>query len=199
MSKVHLEILQKLVNLPTAPFVETHVIRHIEDFVSRRPRLRVRRDRFGNMLVKYEPTRKTKSKLRPVLFAAHMDHPGFVATKMVDERRVYADFRGWVQRPYFDKAKIRFFSDGQWVPATIEKVIMDSPSNANARRAASSARAFGTHAPSGVIAVVKSPVKPDSPGMWHIKDAMIRGNRIHARVCDDIAGLAAIICMLDVI
>lgn len=200
MPKAQLERLRELVNLPTAPFVETHVIRYIEDFVSQKPRLRLRRDRFGNLLVKYEPARKSKAKVRPVLFAAHMDHPGFVATKMLNGSRVQAQFLGWVQKSYFNKARIRFFSEGQWVPAIVEKVIVDSPRNRTARRADSSARSFGANAPpSGVIASVKTPVKPNSPGMWNIKDASFRGNRIYARVCDDIAGLAAIVSALDVI
>ena len=134
-----------------------------------------------------------------MLFAAHMDHPGFVATEMTGERRVRADFRGWVQRPYFDGQRIQFYSRGAWVPGRIVEII---PQKAEGRQrrvsAAASARSFGADAPPGaVVASVKGLVAPGSPGMWAIPDAVVRDHRIHARACDDVAGLAAILCMLD--
>lgn len=200
MSQAHLKILRQVVDLPTAPFAEGHVIRHVEDFVSRRSSLSLRRDPYGNMLVRYHPGQKSKRRIRPVLLAAHMDHPGFVAAEMIDGRRVRADFRGWVEAPYFKKAGIRFFSGGRWIPATIEKIIRNEPMKPADRRAAFSARSFGAKAPPvAVIAAVKAPIEPGSPGMWNLADATIRGRRLHARVCDDLAGLAAILCMLDVV
>lgn len=33
--------------------------------------------------------------------------------------------------------------------------------------------------------------------MWRLADAPIRANKLYARACDDLAGLAAVICMLD--
>lgn len=200
MSQAHLRILRQVVDLPTAPFAEGHVIRHIEDFVSRRSSLSLRRDRYGNMLVRYDPGKKPKIRIRPVLLAAHMDHPGFVATEMIEGGRVRADFRGWVEAPYFKNARIRFFSDGRWIPATVEKIIRHEPMKPADRRASFSARSFGAKTPPvAVIAVVKKPIKPGSPGMWNLADATIRGRRLRARVCDDLAGLAAILCMFDVV
>jgi len=200
VSKSHLRILKSLVNLPTAPFVETHVINYIEDFVARRKALRMTRDPFGNLHVRYQPPRKTRRRIRPVLFAAHMDHPGFVAEQMIDDHHVRAAFRGWVRASYFKNEKIRFHSAGRWVPATIEKIIPHKPKSPGARRAASSARSFGADAPpAAVIARIKSPVEKNSPGMWALPDAAIRGNVLRARMCDDIAGLAAILCMLDAV
>jgi len=38
---------------------------------------------------------------------------------------------------------------------------------------------------------------PGSPGMWDFPDPQIRGQRIYARGCDDIAGAAAILSALD--
>lgn len=197
MSKTHLKTLRNVVNLPTAPFVETHVADYIRAFVARRPQLRLRSDRFGNLLVRYEPRRKLKKRIRPLLFAAHMDHPGFVAGRMLDARRVEAEFAGWVEAPYFTNARIRFFSDGRWVPATVEKIIRRKPPGPAARRAEFSARSFGANAPpAGVIARVKTPVEPNAPGMWGLPDATLRGHRLHARACDDLAALAAVLCAL---
>lgn len=203
-SRRHLRILQELVNLPTAPFVERYVIAYIRAFVAARPALRMRADRFGNLLVTYSPAgkssppRRAKSSGRPILFAAHMDHPGFAATRMIDARRVEAEFRGWVSTPYFAGEKIQFFDSGRWIPATIERVMEDQPATAGARRATRSANTFrNERPPRGVIARVARPVVPGSPGMWALPDARIHGHQLHARVCDDLAGLAAVLCMLD--
>lgn len=195
MSRQQLALLQKLVNLPTAPFVETHVVDFIKTFVARHDALKLSSDRFGNLLIRYMPQRRAKLAGRPVLFAAHMDHPGFVATKMESKDRVRADFRGWVRMPFFKGTKIRFYSDGAWIPATIEKTIPQKAS-----KAATSARPLDADSPpAAIIAKTRGPIDVGAPGMWDLPDATIRNNRLHARVCDDIAGLAGILCMLDAI
>lgn len=193
MSKQQLGLLEKLVNLPTAPFVESHVADFIKAFVAKHRTLSLSTDRFGNLLVRYVPQRRARLAGRPVLFAAHMDHPGFVATGMESKGRVRADFRGWVRNSYFKGTKIRFFSHGKWIPATIEKTIPQKASKATA-----SARSFGADSPpAAVIAKTNGIIEDNAPGMWALPDARFRNHRIHARVCDDIAGLAGILCMLD--
>ncbi len=199
-AKKDLAILKQVVNLPTAPFVEGQVIRYIQGFIAQRPQLRLRTDPFGNLLVRYLPRRRAKQRGRPILLAAHMDHPGFTAVRMTDDRRVYAEFRGWVRSPYFKNERVRFFSDGAWVPGRIVEVIPHRPGKSVPRRAAASARSFGADAPpKAIVAQVRQPVQPGSPGMWGIGDAVIRGHRIFARACDDVAGLAGILCALDAI
>ncbi|MEK6644132.1 MAG: hypothetical protein AABZ08_09500 [Planctomycetota bacterium] len=193
-----LKTLREVVNLPTAPFVESRVIAYIRDFVARRKPLRLTTDPFGNLLVRYTPPRKSARLGRPILFAAHMDHPGFTATRMLDAKRVEADFRGWVSASYFPGERIQFFSGGRWIPATIEKVIAAKPATPRDKKAAASASSFRDQSPpQGVIARCAAPVAPGSPGMWNIPDAVIRGTQLHTRACDDLAGLAGILCMLD--
>lgn len=197
MSAQRLKILRDVVNLPTAPFVESRVIAYIRAFVARRPALRLTADPFGNLLVRYTPRRKARVG-RPILFAAHMDHPGFTATRTLDSRRIEADFRGWVSASYFANERIQFFSNGRWVPAKIEKVIPAKPTTSRDKKAAASASSFRDQSPpQGVIARCAAPVALGSPGMWNIPDALIRGTQLHARACDDVAGLAGILCMLD--
>ena len=201
MSKRDLGILCDVVDLPTAPFIERYVIDYIRGFVASRPALRLRSDRFGNLLVQYTPAgRHRRNTNRPVLFAAHMDHPGFVATEMVDDKRLRAEFRGWVRAPYFAGQRVKFFSEGRWIGGRIQKVIRQGAEARPARRATASARSFGADAPpDAVIATVSGAVTPGSPGMWGLPDATIRGHRLRSRMCDDTAGLAAILCMLDAI
>ena len=194
----HLRILKDLVNLPTAPFVEGCVIDYIRRFVAGRPQLTTSADRFGNLRVRYTPTGADRSKGRPVLFAAHMDHPGFCATRMIDKDHVHAEWRGWVMGSYFLNERVQFRSGSRWISGRIVKVIPQKPTSAEGRRAVASARSFGAEAPPAAVVVkVREPVEPGSPGMWGIGDAVIRGHQIRARMCDDTAGLAGILCMLD--
>ncbi len=186
MSKAHLDILKQMVDLPTAPFVETHVVQYIRDFVAARPQLRLRRDRFGNLMVKYTPKRPVKKPGRPMLFAAHMDHPGFIARKMIDSRHVEAEWHGGVQWPYFKDARIKFHTAGAWAKGRIV-----------AMKRAAGKKVAALAPPKTIVAKVSADIEAGSPGMWDIPDAVIRGNRLHSRVCDDIAALAGIVCMLD--
>lgn len=194
----HRKLLQDLVNLPTSPFCESHVVAFIRRFVAARPQLKMTSDRFGNLLVRYTPTRKGPMRGRPILFAAHMDHPGFCATRMVARDRVHAEWRGWVMGSYFPGERVQFFSGGKWMPGRIIEVIRQKPASQHLKRAAASARSFGAEAPpAAVIVKVGGAIEPGSPGMWGIDDAVIRNNQLRARMCDDIAGLAGILAMLD--
>lgn len=69
-------ILKRLLKQPTAPFHEYHVRAEIEALLKKCPHVKLKRDRFGNLLATYK-NGKAKSKPTWVL-AAHMDHPGFV-------------------------------------------------------------------------------------------------------------------------
>jgi len=199
VSNRHLNVLRTVVDLPTAPFVEGYVAEFIRRFVARRPSLRLRSDQFGNLLVRYAPRGRIKAqgRQRPILFAAHMDHPGFIARRMIDDTRVYAEWRGWVQARYFLHEKIAFYSGGEWIPATIEKVLPYKP-RAIAKRFASRRKPSQADVPpKAILAVSKRPVTAGSPGMWRCRDASIRGRRLHCRASDDLSGVASILCALE--
>ncbi len=186
--KRHVNLLKRVVDLPTALFVEDHVAAFIRAFVEERPQLRLSRDRFGNLLVKYTPKGRTRKPIgRPILFAAHMDHPGFIAGRMIDEKHVEAEWHGGVKLPFFKGSKMRFHVDGKWVRGTIEKTIVGKRKKGAPKDAP----------PKDVVIRVPREIPRGSLGMWDIQDATIRGHRLHARVTDDLSGLAAILCMLD--
>ncbi len=65
--------LEAVLRCPTAPFHEGNVHRVLRDAVAASPRLRARKDAFGNLLVSYGPGRP------PLLFACHTDHPALEA------------------------------------------------------------------------------------------------------------------------
>lgn len=69
-------ILKRILKQPTAPFHEYHVRAEIESILSDVPHVKLKRDKFGNLLASYK-NGNTRSKPTWV-FGAHMDHPAFV-------------------------------------------------------------------------------------------------------------------------
>ena len=75
----HMKLLHEICSLPTAPFIEDRVIQYARQFAIER-KLKLTEDRFGNLLLEL---RGTKPKPSRWVFTAHMDHPGFMAEKML--------------------------------------------------------------------------------------------------------------------
>lgn len=171
-----LSTLHEVCSLPTAPFAEGHVVRYIEAFAKRR-RLKLSRDEHGNMLIEL-PSRSRGPRW---VFTAHMDHPGFVATRMRDARTLETAFRGWVFAEYVKGAKVRFFDGNREVSGVVQSVTL------------------GDERPVPVSAAVKvsRPVAPNAPGMFDQGEARTKGKRFLSRAIDDLGGLAGALQMLD--
>lgn len=196
MKAAHRRMLTELLSLPTSPLNEHFVIDWIRRWAADRPGITVRSDVFGNLRLHLRRGRRRDA--RPLVLSAHMDHPGFEAVEMVSSGRsrrtvgsarrggdglLRAVWRGGVQPEYFPGAGVRFFTDGRRVRGRIRSVEVGG--EAGRRRVSS------------VTVEVPRPVAPGSIGMWDLPDPTIRGSRIHARGCDDIAGLAAILIAMD--
>ncbi len=86
-------ILKRLLKQPTAPFHEYHVRAEIEALLKDCPHVKLKRDKFGNLLATYK---NGKSKSKPTwVLAAHMDHPAFVKPAGSTKRDEW-DFLGGV-------------------------------------------------------------------------------------------------------
>ncbi len=178
------KILKELLSLPTGTFVETAVQDYVSSFCGRTGGVSVSEDRYGNLLVRYcyRPRKVT-----PLVFSAHMDHPGFVARKMCDGRTLRADFRGGVAQEYFSGAKVWFWSGGQRVRGKVLEVT----------KVKKLVRGPVTHRiPEEALVRVSEAVEFDSPGMWDLPEAYERRGNVYARDCDDIAGCAAMLTLL---
>jgi endoglucanase len=184
-----LSILKELLALPTAPFAERFVIGAILRFCGARG-LRVRRDSAGNILVHYRHGQRRIR--RPICLTAHLDHPGFVVERMRDARTVIASWRGGVRPEYFSGARVRFYDETaarngevarRWVRGRI--------------RALHTKLTGGMERVERVEIEVGTELAPGTIGMWDFPDPRVRGARIFARGCDDVAGAAAILCCLD--
>jgi len=174
-----MDILCSLCSVPTAPFAESRVVEFVRDFVARRKELSLRADRHGNLLISLN----SRSRKPRWVFAAHMDHPGFVADKMIGSRKLRAHFRGWVKVEYVRGAKVRFFDGSREIPGVVAETTVENYD----KRAV----------PSSVVISVKSPVAPGSPGMFDQGVGRYSGGKFFSRVCDDLAGAAACLEMLD--
>jgi putative aminopeptidase FrvX len=171
-------LLKELLTLPTSPFHEQHIVEYVKAWAARQPHVRMNFDAFGNIHLRTGPASKNA-----LLLVAHMDHPGFEAQRMSGKNRLTALWRGGVSPEYFPKARVRFFVDGKWIRGVIEKITVVSERGRRRVRTA--------------IVQVNQPVQPGAIGMWDLPDPVVRGSRIYARGCDDIAGLTSILATFE--
>jgi endoglucanase len=178
---VAVKILHELCSTPTAPFAEQFVVAFVERFVAERPGLKLSRDKCGNLLIQLNSPKRPPSSPRWV-FAAHMDHPGFVAEKMHDANTLESRFRGWVKSEFFDGERVRFFNkDESEVVGTVESLTIGAERGV----------------PDRVLVRVEGRVDRNAPGMWDQGTARESNGKFYSRVCDDLAGAAAALTMLD--
>ena len=174
-------ILQDLMSVPTAPFAEHEIVDFIKRFCTRRAGVTLSADAFGNLLIRVR--RGGRRVARPVCITAHMDHPGFVADRMTTPTTLRAHWRGGVPPDYFVGSRVRFRVDGAWIKGTV-RLIKTSVHNKRKR------------VDTALIDVART-VPPGSLGMWALPAPKVRGNRIHAPACDDLAGAAAMLACID--
>ena len=111
-----LPVLRHIVSRPTAPFHEHAVAEAILGYLREMPHVKVRWDKYGNMVARYErkgrhagPTQSRHA------FAAHMDHPGWVRVREQElgpsvhfpDVKHPLQFLGWVPEVYLRKPSVR--------------------------------------------------------------------------------------------
>lgn len=176
--------LKELLSLPTAAFIETAVVDYLERACRRLDGVNLKYDRSGNLLACY---RRNPRPVTPLAFVAHTDHPGFAALEMMGPTTLRAEFRGGVRPEYFKDAKVRFLSDGHWIKGRVLKLSKVLPPRAPG----------GTRVPKEAHIRVSRPVPRNSLGMWDLPGPALRADRVTARACDDLAGVAAVLTLLQ--
>ena len=166
-------LAQRLMSCPAAPFYEAGV-RAVVELICSEHGLHWKRDGFGNVIVRLGD----KSSGRPIVLAAHMDHPGFAVTRALGRNRWEVQFNGGVPDRYFrSDIPLRLLPGN--TPARLGKRI------GNGRHF--EARATATtqpHHPHPEFAV------------WELEDFAVRRRRIHGRSCDDLVGVAGVLATL---
>lgn len=166
--------LLELTNLPTATGHEDRVVAWVERWAARRKNVEIKCDRYGNMMLK----RAGVTSRRPIVFTAHLDHPAFVVTAC-DEDRVTAEFRGGVRDEFFVGTAVRLHRDGSDRPGPSGVVEALRPAEGKGFKTVDVR--FG----SAVDAQRRDILT------WDVGAAKIKGDRLHAPVCDDLAAAAA--------
>ncbi|MDX1682497.1 MAG: M20/M25/M40 family metallo-hydrolase, partial [Phycisphaeraceae bacterium] len=174
----HRQWLTELTDLPTAAGREQRVRAWVDQWVARREGLRTRTDEHGNLLI----GRAGISGRRPIVFEAHMDHPGFVVASAGEP--VIARFLGGVKDDYFPDATVRFYpQEGEPVVGRIQEPI---DSDDWAKRFAIS---------------VDDPeaLQTGDIGHFDVGPSRIVDGRLHAVACDNLASVAAALSAFDVL
>ena len=174
-----MDLLTAVCSIPTAPFCEERVLAFIDEFPADRPGVRLSKDSLGNRLLQVGG----RAKAPRLVFVAHTDHPGFVAGEMEDQHILRARFRGGVAAEYVKNAKVRFFFGPDETTGRVKFVAADERGRAT-----------------DCEIKVKSFVPAGSPGMFDLHAGKIKGKkhpRFHGRCCDDLAGVASALAMLD--
>lgn len=177
-------LLRQCLDLPTAPFREEHVLDFVRERCGPLKSVSLSEDRCGNLIAHYRRGPRVR---RSAFFAAHTDHPGFVVRELNGDGTFSADFRGGVAQAFFDGAKARFFVNGKQHRAAIkveaeEKVKRGSKVYIR---------------PTSVRFKSKHEIPVGAIGMWDLPDAAERNANVRARACDDIAGVAALLALLE--
>jgi putative aminopeptidase FrvX len=175
-------MLLELTQIPTAAGAEDRVIAWIDRWIAgRSDRLEARRDDVGNILL---TQRRHGSTTGLVLATAHLDHPAFIVTGVADGGMLGLEFRGGVNDPYFEGARLEVIGPGN-------------------DRALATVTAL--HADAKPFKRVDARLDGALPGWltagaiarWHFPRAEIADGMIHTDACDDLAAAAAALCALD--
>jgi endoglucanase len=183
-----LRIAARTLSRPTAPYREGAVIAWVREWAAATPHVAVRADRDGNLELRRRGVRPSPS---PLVLAAHMDHPGFRALRARPHRasrargrfEVDALFLGGVRPECFPGAPVRFYgAEGREFPARVLRV-RSLRGQLRARLEA------GAAVPAGAF------------GMWDLppfRRARRDPDLLETRAADDLAGVAAVLALLEV-
>ncbi len=167
------EILD-VISRPAAPFFEREVIRAVRQVVSpllANSRVQLCSDRYGNLVLSF---RNARSRILPtIVFASHMDHPGFQITA-ADGIQVQAKILGGLPRgEKLLQTKVRVYSAAGEFSGVVSELV-ESDEDA-------------------VRFTLSSEFRGDIPSAFAVPDVdrfRISAPFLHGRAMDDLAGCA---------
>lgn len=168
-----LGLAQQVLTVPTAPYHEHGVKALVMDFCRGLSDVQVEQDKVGNVIAKYR--RRRAGACAPLVFVAHMDHPGF---EMLGGNR--AEFLGGVPKEMFAK--------GQGVR------VYGASGVQRARLARLDASAWPKR--KLVELRVRSPLRKGDFGMWDVPAFRLSGDKLQATAIDDVLGTAVMLATL---
>ncbi len=182
------QILSVLCDTPTAPFREhlvTAAIRQWHSTARRSKALRWREDVAGNIHLDYRAGPKGT---RTLVLEAHLDHPGFIVTGRARDGTINTIFRGGVKPSCFIDASVALWPAngiaGELPQPVLTKVLQVTP-------------AKKTHPMRVLLAPCGMKIPKGTIGTWNLPNAGEIDGLFMARACDDLAGVAACLCVLE--
>jgi endoglucanase len=168
------QLAARLMKHPAAPYHE-HEVRSEVERICEEHQLPFERDQFGNVLVRW----RTDARQRPIVLAAHLDHPGFELMYGRPANARLARFRGGVPDGYFRRGIPLRLMPGK-IPARLGRRkdkpgLFELETNSNDGRGPGFLPRFA---------------------VWELEDFAVRRGQIHGRSCDDLIGVAAILAAL---
>lgn len=141
LNKINKKIISEVVSIPTAPFHEQKVIAYVVRFCLKNG-FPLTQDSSGNLFIRY----KRGAARQPVVFTAHMDHPGFEVLS-VKGRVVEVGILGGVKLDYFRaanviistcrglvKGKVRAKLKKKWMGKSVFKVEVKAKAESKVRK-----------------------------------------------------------------
>ena len=164
-----LHLARRVLTLPTAPYHE-HAVRAFALQYCRQLGLRVDSDRAGNLIARY----RNGQRGAPLVFAAHMDHPGFEA---LGPNR--AEFLGGVPPELFRGARVRFYVNGQPVRSRVKQ--LDTATW-----------------PKRKLVELESggALRKGDFGMWDVPAFRVANGKLHAAAIDDVLSVVVTLATL---
>jgi endoglucanase len=178
----HRRWLFEVTQIPTAAGREHRVERWVERWASGRESVVLARDAAGNITL----SRRHEPGGRPVYITAHLDHPAFVAERIVGPTDLEASFRGGVMDEYFTShggTPVEFFDheDRPHLGRVIDKVGENT-----------FGKIWRVRLGEPTDAIV-----PGDVGRWALPPAEEIDGCIHTDACDDLSAVAAAVSTFD--
>mgnify|MGYP005852872213 CR=1 FL=1 len=182
MTSHYTRIAERLMRIPTAPFREHWMCAAIDRMVACLPGVELSCDGFGNRIARL---RRGNPSGPPVVFVAHLDHPGFLFPTEAGIAqgaggRFEATFEGRVETRYFAGSRARFFRspDDPGVAARVTSTSDDLPESGNRL----------------VVLEAGESIDGATLGMWDVEPFRVDATGlVYSRACDDLAGCAAML------
>ncbi len=177
------ETMRRLMEVPTAPFREQWMAEEVLRAAAGMTGVQTETDRFGNIILRL---RRGEPKAPPLVFVAHLDHPGFLFDGDAPVRRegglylMEGVFEGRVRTSYFTGAPVRLFrgADDAGIPGKVAEITEERPEPDNRHAVIET-----SEDPSGAVL-----------GMWDFPAfAEEAGGLVASRACDDLAGSAILL------
>ena len=166
-----------IATLPTASYAEHHVRSEIERQLEGLAYVKLKRDRFGNLLARYRRGKGT-DKPSPFCLVAHLDHPGFGIAKRNGKRTLH--FLGGIREANLPGHEVEFFNLQSTAPlgsATVTETKWTKQKK--------------------WTQIDGSIPREAEFAMWKLPKGSFRGKRYVGRVCDDLAQAATMVALLQ--